>query len=175
MEREMIHYLCWDLAISGADLQAFTDKARNTYRKGVPKAPYVVIPDTSREKDLFGKGHIEAETVKKVVPLPAPIEAVPALSKSVESPSYPDPPPSYTTYPDEMVSPYSDSSSSSSSAASSREPSPCVQTPPDDGIGSPSALPGKPVHIDFAGHNASVQIHDTERERGWGWAARTAW
>ena len=55
----MIHYLSWDLTISGPDLAAFADRIKANYKKGIPKAPYVVIPDKSREKDSFGKGVIE--------------------------------------------------------------------------------------------------------------------
>ena len=81
MEQEMIHYPSWDLTISGPNPTAFADSIKANYKKGVPKAPYVVIPDKSRGKDSFGKGVIEErETVaseptstKKPTPMPISI------------------------------------------------------------------------------------------------------
>ena len=55
----MIHYLSWDLTISGLDLAAFADRIKANNKKGVPKGPYVVIPEKSRKKDSSGKGVIE--------------------------------------------------------------------------------------------------------------------
>ena len=59
MEREIIHYLSWDLTISRPDLTVFADCIKANYKKGVPKASYVVIPNKSHEKDSFRKGVIE--------------------------------------------------------------------------------------------------------------------
>jgi hypothetical protein len=174
MEREMIHYLSWDLTISGPDLQAFTDRIKNNYRKGVPKAPYVVIPDRSREKDPFGKGVIE----ERVTDMPAKLPPPPIhVDQPQTTPS--DPPPSYSasTYPhDDIVSPYSSSSSSTSSSRASSPPSPCLKTPPDEGVLSRESSAGKPVHIDYVDvKQPEVRVHDIERDRSWGFARGVGW
>src|ERR1700761_8219455 len=158
MEQEMIHYLLWDLTISGPNLRAFADSIKANYKKGVPKAPYVVIPDKSCENDSFGKGVIEERqtvasepaSTKKPTPMPISIPSAPITVNSHLSTSS-DPPPSYTTYPeddrDRVVSPYSDSSSNSSHESS--PPSPGPKTPPDKDSSAPSTPGGTPVHIDF--------------------------
>src|ERR1700761_7430492 len=125
MEQEMIHYLLWDLTISRPNLAAFADSIKANYKKGVPKAPYVIIPNKSCEKDSFGKGVIEERqtvaselaSTKKPTPMPILIPSTPDTVDSHLSTSS-DPPPSYTTYPederDRVVSPYLGSSSNSS-------------------------------------------------------------
>src|SRR6201996_1973441 len=158
MEREMIHYLPWDLTISRPDLAAFKDCIKANYKKGVPKAPYVVIPDKSCEKDSFGKGVLEERqtvtpepaSAKKPTPMPISIPSAPITVDSHLSTSS-DPPPSYTTYPedngDRVVSPYLDSSSNSSHKSS--PPSPGPKTPPEEYSSAPSTPGGKLMHIDF--------------------------
>ena len=72
-----------------------------------------------------------------------------------------DPPPSYTTYPEEggVVSSYSNWLS-----YSSREllpPSPSPKTLPDKDSHAPSTLGGKPVHIDFIDRRSDIIMkHD---------------
>jgi hypothetical protein len=149
MEREMIHYLSFDLTITGAELEKFTGSVRQTYKRGVPKTAYVVVPDKSRENDYFGKGTLEIEMKPSAA-------VVPALSKKSSVPI--DPPPSYSsaivppvpisipihtvpalTSPESEDSPYSDSSSSSRSSSPG-----CLKTPTDDGtIGASN----RPAHI----------------------------
>jgi len=86
----MIHYLSWDLTISGPNLAAFADSIKANYKKGVPKASYVVIPDKSCEKDSFGKGVIEERqtvasepaSIKKPTPMPISIPSTPVTVDS---------------------------------------------------------------------------------------------
>jgi len=175
MEREMIHYLSWDLTISGPDLATFTDRVKATYRKGVPKTAYVVVPDTSREKDHFGKGSIE-------------VEKKPVISVDTSRVIPSDAPPSYSTaYPtisntsspdDEVLSPYTNSSNSSSRQSS--PPSPCLKTPPDE-VNTVGASPihKRGAHGDFADLKHSVaQMHivgDRETAIAGPWASGTVW
>ena len=83
---------------------------------------YVVVTNMSREKDSFGNGVIERQTItaepasaKKPAPAPISIPSAPVAVDSHLSASS-NPSPSYTTYPedDRVVSPHSDSSSESS-------------------------------------------------------------
>src|ERR1700761_8727631 len=117
MEREMIHYLLWDLIILRPNLTAFADRI-----KASTMTVYVVITNMSREKDSFGNGVIERQTIASepasaTKPAPAPI-SIPSAPVAVDShlPTSSDPPPSYTTYLEDnrLVSPRSDSSSESS-------------------------------------------------------------
>ena len=153
----MIHYLLWDLTISWPDLAAFADRIKANYKKGVPKASYVVIPDKSREKDSFVKGVLEERqtvapepaSAKKPSPMPISIPSAPVTIDSHLSTSS-NPPPSYTTYPederDRVVSPYLGSSSNSSRELS--PPSPGPKTPPHEDSSAPSTPGGTPIHID---------------------------
>ena len=167
----MIHYPSWDLTISGPNLAAFADSIKANYKKGVPKAPYVVIPDKSCEKDSFGKGVIEERqtvtsepaSTKKPTPMPISIPSAPVTVDSHLSTSS-DPPPSYTTYPeddrDRVVSHYSDSSSNSS--CDSLPPSLGPKTPPNEDLSAPLTPGGKPVHIDFINHPSDVETRHDE-------------
>src|SRR6201996_6900248 len=146
-----------DCDISGPNLAAFANSIKANYKKGVPKAPYVVIPDKSCEKDSFGKGVIEERqtvasepaSTKKPTPMPISTPSAPVTVDSHLSNSS-DPPPSCTTYPeddrDRVVSPYLDSSSNSSRELS--PPSPGPKTPPDEDSSALSTPGGKPVHFD---------------------------
>src|SRR6201996_136320 len=106
-----------------------------------------LIPDKSCKKDLFGKGVIEERqtvasepaSTKKPTPMPISIPSRPVTVDSHLS-TLSNPPPSYTTYPeddrDRVVSPYLDSSSNSSRESS--PPSPGPKTPPDKDLSAPS-------------------------------------
>jgi Cyclin, N-terminal domain len=137
MEREMIHYLSFDLTITAAELEKFTLNVKANYRRGVPKSVYVVVQDKTRENDHFGKGTLEIDTrplttVSTSAKRPISIETA---SNSIV-PSH-APIPIQTTItpisPDEEDSPYADSSSSNSSRTSS-PPSPYPKTPPYDAV-----------------------------------------
>ena len=86
-------------------LSAFADRIKTNYKKGVPKASYVTISDTSHKKDSFRKGVIEerqtiaTEPALAKKPTPAPI-SIPSAPFAVDSHllTSSDPPPSYTTY-----------------------------------------------------------------------------
>src|SRR6201996_3899457 len=109
------------------------------------------------------------------------LPSVPATDDSHLS-TLSDPPPSYTTYPeddrDRVVSPYLNSSSNSS--RESLPPSPGPKTPPDEDSSARSTLGGKPVYIDFINpsdikmKHDEIRIHD-ECERTWGWARGISW
>jgi hypothetical protein len=124
MEREMIHYLSFDLTISGVELEKFTQTVKSTYKRGVPKMPYVVIPDKSRENDHFGKGSLEIET--RPMAKKSAIDVHP-YSNGVQIPINTNAPIS----PEDDDSPGVESSSTNSSRTSS-PPSPYLKTPPDD-------------------------------------------
>src|SRR6201996_1335321 len=107
-------------------------------------------------------------------PTPTPI-SIPSALVPVNShlSTSSDPPPFYTTYPEEdrdrVVSPYSDSSSNSSHESS--PPSPGPKTPPEEDSSAPSTPGGKPVHIDFINPSDIKMTHDEicihdERECG---------
>lgn len=136
MEREMIHYLSFDLTITADVLEKFTQSVRVTYKRGVPKTPYQVVHDKSRENDYFGKGSLEIETrplattsstkrqnileaTTHIPVIPVPISIQTSFSTAT-SPS------------DEDFSPNAvPSSSSSSSSRTSSPPSPYgPKTPP---------------------------------------------
>src|ERR1700760_527482 len=97
------------------------------------------------------------------LPTPMPI-SIPSAPVTVDSnlSTSSDPPPSYTTYPeddrDRVVSPYSDSSSNSSHKSS--PPSPGPKTPSDEDSSAPSTPGGKPVHIDFINPSDIKMKHD---------------
>jgi len=143
MEREMIHYLSFDLTIPGSVLEQFTQTVRTVYKRGVPKTPYNVTPDKSRENDYFGKGTLEIEMKSTVAPPPpkksVPIEPPPSYSASASAaiPVAPIPItiPIHTsmsvpalTSPEEEDSLSPDSTSSSSGSSRSSSP----RTPTDD-------------------------------------------
>ena len=75
-----------------------------------------------------------------------------------------DPPPSYTTYPeddrDRVVSPYSDSSSNSSCALLPLSPGP--KTPLDKDSSAQSTPRSTPVHIDFINHPSDIEMRHDE-------------
>lgn len=58
----MIHYLSFDLTTSGAELEKFTQMVELTYKCGVSRTLYVIVPDKSRENDYFCKGSLDLET-----------------------------------------------------------------------------------------------------------------
>ena len=90
-----------------------------------------------------------------------------------------DPPPSYTTYPeddrDRVVSPYSDSSSNSSCTLSPPSPGPKLHL-----TKTRVRRRGNPVHIDFINPSDIEMKHDEicihrKRECTWGWARGVGW
>lgn len=140
MEREMIHYLSFDLTIPGSELEQFTQTVRATYKRGVPKTAYHVIPDKSRENDYFGKGTLEIEMKTTTAPVSkksVPIEPPPTYSASAAIPVAPIPIPIHTSLSvPALASPEEDSpgADSASSSGSSRSSSPDrLKTPTDDG------------------------------------------
>jgi hypothetical protein len=132
-------------------------------------------------RDLTISGHdtqtiaLERASAKKSTPLPISFTSASVTVDSHLSTSS-DPPPSYTTYPEEyrVVSPYSDSLSNSSRESSPLSLGP--KTPHDEDSSARLTPEGKPVHIDFINtlsdikmKHDEIHIHD-ERERTWGWA-----
>src|SRR6201996_348125 len=88
-----------------------------------------------------------------------------------------DPPPSYTTYPeddrDRAVSPYSDSLSNSSCASSPPSPGPKLHP-----MKTQVCRRGKPVHIDFINPSDITMKYNEiciHYERTWGWAHGVGW
>jgi len=153
MEREMIHYLSFDLTISAGELEKFTQSVRQTYKRGVPRTPYPVVPDRSRENDYFGKGSLEIDTKstltsKKFSDVPPKYVLVPAPINTDFN---------VTPSPEDDSSPLTDSASTSSSRTTS-PPSPCLRTPPDDvALGGPHKLGGKPGV--YASEPREVRVH----------------
>ena len=130
-------------------------------------------------------GHLTISALDRQMIAPVPTSAKKPTPMLISIPSAPvtvdshlstssDPPPSYTTYPEEdryrVVSPYSDSSSNSSHEL--LPPSPGPKTPPKDSS-VPSTPGGNPVHIDFINPSDIKMKHDEicihcEHERTWG-------
>src|ERR1700760_1799485 len=99
------------------------------------------------------------------LPMPMPI-SIPSMPVTVDSnlSTSSNPPPSYTTYPeddrDRVVSPYPDSSSNSSCELLPLSPGP--KTPPDKDSSAQSTPRSTPVHIDFITPPADIEMRHDE-------------
>jgi hypothetical protein len=168
MEREMIHYLSWDLTATADELAEFTAMVNEQYKRGMPKTTYKFKHDTTKENDPFGKGRIVEETA---VELAAKKQALPPIRTTVASPTEPAPPyslhaPAYTHSPD---------SDSSNSSGGSSPMSPGPKTPPDEGISTPSTPGGKPVPISFSSTEVKIGGHGAPRIDDPSWYRAAVW
>jgi hypothetical protein len=169
MEREMIHYLSWDLTATAEELEEFTKMVNEQYKRGMPKTAYKFKHDTTKENDPFGKGRIVEESAAEAA---AKKQVLPSIRTSITSPSEPAPP--YSLHaPPYANSPDSDTSSTSSRGSSPMSPGP--KTPPDEGVSAPSTPGGKPVPISYISSEVKIGGHGAPRIDEPSWYRAAVW